>query len=519
MFALQLQDEPILSCTLLQVRGIQGFLVPQRAGTATAGGNPAQISLATAISSPSVSAAGASLPPFVISQSPPIASSPVSPSISYATIAATPSSTSPPSSSTPCSPGSATAAAAAPSSTSGPHHSASTGPEAAKALKSQLETLHQVKSKLAGDPLCGHIADAIEQQMVGVRAQLASLQPLEVALRTTLVTVTQARAALQRAEAKAAKLEAAVVAAVATYEVAASEVQTCQRQLAAAEAATARTAGGRFDPRLLLGDHPGAALAILQEAAASRCVVGIDGVDSAFAARVQAAFAEVQEVCRRLPAAVPQAQSCQPANAAAPSPAAGGPAAEQSDLRMGEGVDGACINPPQGQAGAGLAAVGASGPSGQEAEAAAVAAAVSAQQLLQAQQEAALAAQAQEQHAAQLAAQQHQQALREQQCAAAAGPVQGQAEPPPRPNDENRTASEPAPNLPATGSDAAANSSALVAAVCLAAGDGRGNGDNTACDDAMGGGAADNVANKRSAAAASIETARSIAAKAKARAN
>ncbi len=468
---------------------------------------------------PLVSNGSASLPPFIINHPPPIAAASPSPSITSATIA---TSSAPPSSSFPTSVPSSlatsTAVASTPNSVPGLPQSSSAGPEAAKALKGQLETLQQVKAKLVGDPLCGHIAEAIESQISGVRAQLASLQPLEVALRTTLVTVTQARAALQRAEAKASKLEAAVVAAVSTYEVAAAEVQSCQRQLAEAEAATARTAGGRFDPRLLLGDHPGAALAILQEAAANRCVVGLEGIDAAFAARVHAAFAEVQEVCRRLPAAVPQQQPPQPTAAAAPVPAPGGPAVDH-DLHMGEGVDGANINPPQGHAGPAPAAAGATGPSGQEAAAAALAA----QQILLEQQEtpqlpSAVAARLHEQQAAQMAAQQQQQAILGQQSAAAAGLAHSPAEHQPTPND-GRSTGDKAAEPPAGGGSAAANAVALVAADGLVASEGSGDADRAIKDDAMGGGAADGMANKRSAAAASIETARAIAAKAKARAS
>ncbi len=464
-------------------------------------------------------AGNSSLQPFII-HPPPITAAPSPPPITSTTTTTT--SSAPPSSSSPTSasssPATSTAAASTPNAVPGLLQSPSPGPEAAKALKGQLETLQQVKAKLVGDPLCGHIAEAIESQISGVRAQLASLQPLEVALRTTLVTVTQARAALQRAEAKASKLEAAVVAAVSTYEVAAAEVQSCQRQLAAAEAATARTAGGRFDPRLLLGDHPGAALAILQEAAASRCVVGIGGIDDAFAARVHAAFAEVQEVCRRLPAAVPQQQPPQPTVTPAPAAPPGAPAADH-DLQMGEEVDGANINPPQGYAGPAPAAGGAPSLAGQEAAAAALAA----QQILLEQQETpqlptATAARLHEQQAAHLAAQQQQQASLGQQSAAAAGLVHSPAEHQPISND-GRPTGDKAAEPPAGGGSAADNAVAAVAADGLAASEGSGGADRAVKDDAMGGGAADGLVNKRSAAAASIETARAIAAKAKARAS
>ncbi len=192
---------------------------------------------------------------------------------------------------------------------SGPAQQPLCGPEAIKALKSQLDTLLAVKAQFTNNPLCGHLSATmgIDAQINGVRTQLASAQPLEVALRGTLGPVSQARAALQRAEAKVTKLESQVVTAVAAYEAAMADVQACQKQLAEAEATIARTAGGRFDPRMLIGAHPGAALTILSEAAAARCVLGAPGVNEALVARVQASFNEVQAACRLLPADVPVA--------------------------------------------------------------------------------------------------------------------------------------------------------------------------------------------------------------------
>ncbi len=216
------------------------------------------------------------------------------------------------------------------------------GPEAVKALKGQLEALTNARAQVAGNPLCGHVAAGLDQQIAGVRAQLAAAQPLEVALRGTLGGVTQARQSLAKAEQKAAKLEAAVVTAVAAYEVAAAEVVDCQKQLADAEAATARIAGGRFDPRLLLGAHPGAALEVLSEAAAARCTVGSNGVDAALASRVQAAFNEVLAVCRLLPAEAPAKAgadgSSHPGSPPVANAVAG--AADAPEVVMGEGASG-----------------------------------------------------------------------------------------------------------------------------------------------------------------------------------
>ncbi len=190
---------------------------------------------------------------------------------------------------------------------SGPGATPLVGPEAVKALKGQLDALNDARARLVGNALCGHVIAGLHRQIAGVRAQLASAQPLEVALRGTLGGVTQARQALQRAEQKASKHEAIVVAAVASYEAAAAEVLDCKKQLADAEAATARIAGGRIDPRLLLGGQPIAALEVLSEAV-SRFTGGNLGLDARTAARAKAAYDEFLAVCRIMSEAVPPAE-------------------------------------------------------------------------------------------------------------------------------------------------------------------------------------------------------------------
>ncbi len=271
----------------------------------------------------------------------------------------------------------------------GPGQPALVGPEGIKALKGQLERLLAAKAQLAADPLLAHVSAGLDAQIQGVRMQLSSAQPVEVALRGTLGAVSNARQSLTKAEQKAAKLETQVVAAVAAYEAAALEVQTCKKALADAEEATARTAGGRFDPRLLMGAHPGAALAVLAEAAAARCVVGAPGVDTAVIARVQAAFQEVQAACRILPADVPVA-------AVATSP----------EAQSGRTASGGITGGPQGSTpSAGDATIAGASSSPQ-------AAAVSAQHQQQQQQ------QHQQQHQQQQTQHQHplqQQAIDEQQ--------------------------------------------------------------------------------------------------------
>ncbi len=399
----------------------------------------------------------------------------------------------------------------------GPALPALVGPEAVRALKGQLERLTTAKATIAGDAMLGHVAAGLEQQIQGIRNQLVAVQPLEVALRGTLGAVASARQALTRAEQKAAKLEAQVVAALAAYDGAAAEVQSCQKALADAEAATARTAGGRFDPRLLIGGHPGAALAILSEAAAARCVIGTAGVDASLAARVQAAFNEVQNVCRLLPAEVPAPPPPSPpagmagGGISAAAHAAGAP----PEVPMGEAASGGA-GQPRGSTPL-VAPNAAADPTHgnqdltdqqlqfqQQAEAQKQA---QAQQLLAQQQAAHQQAQLQ---AAELA-RQHAQAALEAAAVAASAATDSQLD---------SQAAEPA-KQPEVGANGEAATGAHDGSGAMAAHvDGGVTSDpvaKPARDDCMGGGAADGVANKRNAAA--IESARAVAAKAKARAS
>ncbi len=462
------------------------------------------------------------------------------------------------------------------------------GSEGIKLLKTQLDKLIAAKAHLAGDPLLGHMSASLEAQMQGIRGQIASAQPLEVALRSTLGAVATARQSLTRAESKATKCESQVVAAVAAYEAAAAEVQACKKALADAEAETARTAGGRFDPKLLIGAHPGAALAVLSEAAAARCVVGMCGVDAVLASRVHAAFQEVQAVCRLLLADVPPpAQDEQQQGGAAPPGHAGAVAqcnGDQSSSQMGEGASGGSAGAPQGSATAeAIAPVDGGVTSAQAAAAAqqqlqqhiqqqqlqhqhqqhqahlqqqsqpqqhippfdsaedAIAwaqqqqAAAEQQQRALAQQQSQALAQQQQQLAL---AQQQELQLRAQSAAAELARQHAQAALTQAAAQPGATAtSEPAPRAssPASAAPTSAGDSSSagggsptedVAAVPVAprddgdlatngpAGDANG---TVKRDDSMGGGATDAIVNKRTAAEA-VETARVIAAKAKARA-
>jgi hypothetical protein len=441
-----------------------------------------------------------------------------------------------------------TVSASAAQATSGavsPASPALVGPEAIKALKGQLERLTAAKTSTATDPLLSHVTAGLEQQIQAVRNQLAAAQPLEVALRGTLSAVSAARQVLTKAEQKAAKLEAQVVSAVAAFDAASAEVQSAQRALAEAEAATARTAGGRFDPKLLIGSHPGAALAVLSEAAAARCVVGWGGVDNNLAGQVQAAFEEVQRVCRLLPADVPP-----PKQAVAPT-AGGDTASTGTEVGIaaapgvpGEATRGGNSGQPHGSA------LPAAPPSMPPASTAAAATPPSSevatdpqqqqhqlqlqhqhqlQQQVLARQQAAELLHHQQTQAAELA-RQHAQALLQQassQTAQACNPPQG---PPSQPGAGAASA-----QLESTGAGAAEDKGQLEMVIAASVpvapcgdGDLDGGGKPTAPqpgaivevrprDDDMGGAAPPVIVNKRTAAEA-VESARNIAAKAKARA-
>ncbi len=434
------------------------------------------------------------------------------------------------------------------------------GSEGIKLLKAQLDRLIAAKAHLAGDPLLGHMSASLEAQIQGIRGQIANAQPLEVALRSTLGAVTTARQALTRAEAKAIKCEAQVVAAVATYEAAAAEVQVCKKALADAEAETARTAGGRFDPKLLIGAHPGAALAVLSEAAAARCVVGLGGVDAVLASRVRAAFQEVQAVCRLLPADVPPTTQDEQQQGGAALPGHAGVVAQcngdQMSSRMGEDASGGSAGAPHGSANTDANAIVEDG-----AQAAAAAAQQQLQQHTQHQQlhpqqhlhpqqqippfgsaEDAIAWAQQQQAAAEqqqraLAQQQSQLALAQQSAVAELARQHAQAalsqaaasqvatttsEPSLRPSPPVPAAPASAgASLPADGGSPTENAAAVPVAPRddgdLATNGPTGDKGTAKRDDSMGGGATDAIANKRTAAEA-VETARVIAAKAKARA-
>ncbi len=190
---------------------------------------------------------------------------------------------------------------------------------AVKPLKERVDTLLEARATLAANSNCAEALASIDAQLAKAREELAHAQPLEVALRGTLLAVAAARQALQRAEAKANKLEQQIVVAVTAYEAAAADVEACRSQLTAAEAATARTAGGRVDLHHFFGADPGAAWAAFRAACEARCIPGAGGVDDNLRTRAASALAEMQAICALLPAQAPSVPAAALASTAQPS--------------------------------------------------------------------------------------------------------------------------------------------------------------------------------------------------------
>ncbi len=184
-----------------------------------------------------------------------------------------------------------------------------------KPLKGKLDALLEARVGLAANSHCSEALASIDIQIAKARAELASAQPLEIALKGTLGAVAAARHALQRAEAKASKLEQQVVSAVAAFDAATAEVQQCRKQLTEAEATTAKTASGHVDLYQLFEVDPGAAWAAFRAAYEARCGAGAVGVTPVLRSRAAAAFAEMQSVCALLPAQPPK-----PASTSSPTP-------------------------------------------------------------------------------------------------------------------------------------------------------------------------------------------------------
>ncbi len=122
------------------------------------------------------------------------------------------------------------------------------GPEAAKAIRQRITALEAARAALAGCTGCEADREHINQQLNAAKHSLAAHLPVEVAVKGTLGTASQARVAVTKAEAKVSRLETQLTSIVEQYENALAELSASRARLAEAEAATARAASVALPP-------------------------------------------------------------------------------------------------------------------------------------------------------------------------------------------------------------------------------------------------------------------------------
>ncbi len=195
--------------------------------------------------------------------------------------------------------------------------------EKIRALKSKLDLLKSARALYEGNADCGEQLRKCDADIAEAQAALTSCVPVEVAVKSTIAPASQARVALQRAEAKLAKLEGQVVSAVASYEAAAAEVEECRQKLADAEAATARAAAGSLphsDLVAAMSRDPAAAW----EAMLASIEVRTPGMPEGLLQHLRATTAALKQLCSLLPKEPTAASS---AGGAGCDPPGGAPAA------------------------------------------------------------------------------------------------------------------------------------------------------------------------------------------------
>jgi hypothetical protein len=173
--------------------------------------------------------------------------------------------------------------------------------ETAKALRGTLEKLQAARSALAGDLGCGETAKQLDDRIAATRGQLAACLPVEVAVKGTIGPAAQARQAVVKAEAKLNRLEQQVAATVAAYDAAAAELAACRTTLQEAEAATARAAAvalPRSDVERVLSNDPAAVWAAMVAFIKDR----VSGMPPELVAHIGAATDAFQAACAQLPA-------------------------------------------------------------------------------------------------------------------------------------------------------------------------------------------------------------------------
>ncbi len=222
-----------------------------------------------------------------------------------------------------------------PSSTSspaaGPPQPAPVGPEAAKAIRQRITALEAARGALAACAGCEADRGRIEQDLAAARMSLAAHLPVEVAVKCTLGTATQARAAVAKAEAKVARLELQLTGIVEQYEGAVAELSASRSRLAEAEAATAKAASVALPPEHYLAavaTDPGPFWTAFKSVIIQKCpglpaefLGQLDNVTKAFEAVIEPIFHPVNTQADDAAAAA-RASSVLPPTATSPMDAA-----------------------------------------------------------------------------------------------------------------------------------------------------------------------------------------------------
>ncbi len=367
--------------------------------------------------------------------------------------------------------------------------------EAAKSIKQRIASLESAKSALAASHGCEAEKLRIEQGINAAREELAVHLPVEVAVKTTLAPVQQARAAVAKAETKVAKLESQLASLVEQHTAASTELEASRSKLAEAEAATAKAASAALPAQHYLSavaSDPGPFWAAFKTVILQRCPnVSRD------------AWGHLDAATRAFEAALTPVFS-QPAAAAAPTQLAGTTAAQCTGRPLSNPLPPALA--PRGQMPVREVSVdGAALPGAADPTAAALAAAGPGMPLVNVQPTSADGA-------------------IEAMVQAMAGPPSHEQQPSPPPAASAAAAAAAASDV----SRALQAASAAAAATTLSddtnsipgnveqARSGGADGDGGLPNDPMGGGASDAITNKRSFEA--LRSAREIVAKAKAKA-
>ncbi len=243
-------------------------------------------------------------------------------------IAVPPSSTSAASSTIPAS--SSSPAAHPPAMPAATSHQPPAGPEAAKAIRQRIAALEAARGALVGCVGCEPDRARLDQDLTAAKSSLAAHLPVEVAVKGTLGTATQARAAVTKAEAKVARLEVQLTAILDQYEAATAELNTSRAKLAEAEAATARAASVALPPEHYLAavaTDPGPFWSAFKSVIVQKCpglpadfLGQLDNVTKAFEAVIEPIFrpADKQAEAASPPSAAPSSTSSSPTPPAPP---------------------------------------------------------------------------------------------------------------------------------------------------------------------------------------------------------